>query len=374
VQQVTVAPEAGADLAPPPLTATQLALHAGWTMAVLYGKIPAPPAGLAELPTTHELQPPDRRELELKRLGYLLQELAYRPGMERAGLPTEVPASNADETALSGTLPTFNLAILDALAVTPPEVQLAYELGRSLRDTVNPPSQYATGSSAAPALARQFARDRISALQERLGTLSTQLPQHAAAIVAASLGRWSELAAVTVSTETAQLKKKGDGEAVAAAMIQYLLRQGDLWLLLLTGGRPAAGLLSPEGYVAAAEMALHRSGAIVRQVLRRYAIALLIVAAALGGIIYLAVNNLGGAAKVWTAIAATGGSLGLSARTITSTTTRLTAEAERPVFAMAEEDAIAWAITTMPPVRLKSRGVRQLRRAGIAPTRSLGRI
>jgi hypothetical protein len=154
----------------------------------------------------------------------------------------------------------------------------------------------------------------------------------------------------------------------------YLLPQGDLRLLLLTGARSASGLLSPEGYVAAGEVALRRSAAIVRQVLRHYAVVLLIVAAALAGILFLAVNNLGGAAKVWTAIAAIGGSLGIPARTIASTTSRLAAEAERPVFAMAEEDAMAWAITTMPAVNLTSRGVQQLHKAGVAPTSSLGRI
>ena len=360
--------------APPPMTAAQLALHAGWTMAVLYGRIQAPPADdFPELPTEHELQPPERRELELKRLRHLLRQLAHRPGMKGSGLPTEVPADNGDETALSGALRALNLALLEALAVASPDVQLGYELGRSLRDTVNPPLEFAHGgTSPAPALARQLARGRVAKLQEWLRTLSTQFPQHTAAIVAASLGRWSEFAAVTVST-TSRVRQ-GDGEHVATRMSEYLLPQGDLWLQLLTGGRSASGLLSPEGYVAAGELALHRSAAIVRQVLRRYVVELLILAAALGGVLYLAVAYLGGAAKVWTSIAAIGGSLGISARTITSATSRLAAEAERPVFGMAEEDAMAWAITTLPPVKLTARGVRQLRQAGVAPPSSLGRI
>ncbi len=372
-EPVTVAGEVA--LSQPPLTAVQLALHAGWTMAVLYGKIPAPPADdVPELPTEHELQPAQRRKLELKRLQYLLRQLSDRPGMEGAGLPTAVPADDLDETAQGDALTKLNLAILEALAVAQPGVQLAYELGRSLRDTVNPPLEHANDrKSPAPAPARQLARGRISKLQEWLGTLSTQFPQHTAAIVAASLGRWSEFAAVTVNTTTSRLKQ-GDSTQVTTTLREYLLPQGDLWLMLLTGGRSASGLLSPEGYVAAGEVALHRSTAIVRQVLRHYAVALVIVAAALGGIIYLAVSSLGGAAKVWTTVAAIGGSLGISARTITSASSRLTAEAERPVFAMAEEDAMAWAITTLPAVRLTSRGVKQLRQAGVAPTGSLGRI
>ena len=98
------------------------------------------------------------------------------------------------------------------------------------------------------------------------------------------------------------------------------------------------------------------------------------MAAALVGVIYLAVNNLGGAARVWTTIAAIGGSLGISARTITSAASRLTAEAERPVFTMAEEDAMAWAITTLPVVGLTSLATQRLRQAGIRPQESLGRI
>lgn len=94
----------------------------------------------------------------------------------------------------------------------------------------------------------------------------------------------------------------------------------------------------------------------------------------MGAILYLAVTYLGGAAKVWTSITAIVGSLGITAQAVASTTARLAAEAERPVFAAAEEDAMAWAITTLPPLRLPPRQVHQLRKAGIAPTNSLGRI
>jgi hypothetical protein len=340
-------------------------------MAVLYGTIQAPHADVTELPTRHELQPEQRRVLELKRLSHLLQQLAVRPGILGPGLPTEAPASDADETALAGTLPALNLTILEALAVGPPEVELAYELGRSLRDTANPPPEHEAPH--APALARQLGRGRIAKLQEWLATLSAQFPQHTAAIVAASLGRWSEFAAATVQTTKPRLSK-GQAVNVAGHMRDYLLPQGDLWLMLLTGARSTSGLLSPEGYVAAGELALHRSAAIVRQVIRRYAVELLVVAAALGFIIYLAVNNLAGAARVWTTIAAVAGSLGVSGGTITSAASRLTAEAERPVFTMAEEDAMAWAITTLPKVELTSGTVRRLRKAGIRPQESLGRI
>jgi hypothetical protein len=190
--------------------------------------------------------------------------------------------------------------------------------------------------------------------------------------VATSLGRWSEFAAVTAGNSSARLN--GDRTKPADPMYKYLLRQGDLWLMLLTGTYSTSGLLSPEGYVAAGELALRRSEAIIRRILRHYWVALLVGAIALGAILYLAIHYLGGAAKVWTSITAIAGSLGITAQAIASTARRLAAEAERPVFAAAEEDAMAWAITTLPLLGLPRRQVRQLRKAGIAPASSLGRI
>jgi hypothetical protein len=365
-----IAPEPGA---PAPLTTIQLALYAGWTMAVLYGNLPDQSAEIPELRTVNELQPPQRRELELARLRYLLKQLARMPAIAQADLMPMIPAS-ADNIEFNGEIADLHLTVLKALTAGPPDPLLAYQLGRSLRDTVNPPLVRAPGATApASALAQKLRRDRIAKLQEWLATLAQGLPPHAAPVVATSLGRWSEFAAVTLGTNSHL--RNGDQAGIETAMCKYLLPQGDTWLMLLIGTRPTAGLLSPEAYVAAAEDALRRSARSVRQVLQRYWLAVVIAAAALGGVLYLAVSSLGGAAKVWTSIAAVGTSLGISANSIMSTTRRLAAEAERPVFAMAEEDAMAWAVTTLPPtVNLNQRGVRQLRKAGVAPASTLGRI
>lgn len=363
-----------------PLKHVQLALYAGWTMAVLYGTITGVPAGRPpELPTVNELAPEQRRKLELARLRYLVTGLL--PGF--AGLTTlaEIPAgdSRREPQTRKSKLESLNLAILTALTAGEPEIQLAYELGRSLRATANPPVCDATG------LAEQLDPRRIAKLQEWLVTLSPEFPPLTAAVVAGSLGRWSDLAAVTVGTNGARQARRGllgpprlpaprRRATIAASMCTYLLQQGDVWLMLLHGELATSGLLTPEGYVTAGEAALRRSGAIVRSILRHYWLGLLCVAAALGGTLFLAARYLDGASKVWTSIAAIVGALGVSAQTIASTSARLAAEAERPVFAMAEEDAMAWAITTMPPLALSFRGVRHLRRAGIAPTASLGRF
>jgi len=178
-------------------TAEQLAVEAGWTMAVLYGKIePIPRGQFPGLPTANELQPADRRKLESDRLGHLLRLLAAMPGFAGSSLPTEVPAPDGNEEAWEQALRRLNLDILCALAATRQQTQLAYELGRSLRDTANPPDQHP------PTLAqsRVFARDRIAALQGWLAELTSQFPPQTAAVVATSLGRWSDFATITAGT------------------------------------------------------------------------------------------------------------------------------------------------------------------------------
>ncbi len=375
-EEVLVSPPVrpGADLGP-----VQLALFAGWTMAVLYGTIPLVPANRpAQLPTVYELVPEQRRELELARLRHLLTGL-LPDFADSAGIP-DVPRGDDDhqQRTRRAKLESLNLAILMALTAMRPELQLAYELGRSLRDTANPPGGEAD-------LGTQLDRRRIAKLQDWLVTLSPEFPPLTAAVVAASVGRWSDLAAVTVEpSETTQasgrrpspLRPRNHQTQAPAAetMYSYLLQQGDVWLMLLIGELQTSGLLTPEGYVSAGEAALRRSGAIVRGILRHYWVGLLCLAAALGGTLFLAARYLEGASKVWTSIACIAGALGVSVQTIASTSARLAAEAERPVFAVAEEDAMAWAITTTPPLTLAARSVRRLRRAGVAPNASLGRF
>ena len=356
-----------------PLTAAQLALYAGWTMAVLYGRIPVPStARPAELPTVHELPVAERMALELGRLRRLLERLAKMP--ECAGFTATTSGIDATQADFKARLEALNLRVLEGLAAAGLELELAYELGRSLRDTANPPADPGRAEAPEETIARQLARARIAQLQEWLATLSAEFPPQVSAIVAASIGRWSDFAAVTVGRSAKRRRRAGDEKEFAGKMENYLLQQGEVWLMLLIGARSTSGLLTPEGYVAAGEAALSRSARIVRGVLAHYWAVLLCVAVALGGILYLAAAELGGAAQVWTSIAAIGGAFGVTARSVSSAIGRVTAEAERPVFAAEEEAAKAWAITTMPRVELTPRGVRQLRRAGVTGTVSLGRV
>jgi hypothetical protein len=357
----------------PPVSAVRLALQAGWTMAVLYGTLADPPPTSAlQLPTVHELPPDERRELELDRLRHLLARLAERPECLGAGLPLRVPALDTPKAAHTQALKDLNLAILKGVASAHPEIELAYELGRSLRDTVNPPPAGDGPEASADGLKSKLAHGRVTKLQEWLATLAPAFPQHTAAAVAASIGRWSNFAAQALGATPDAQPAADTGETVAA-MRKYLMEQGDVWLMLLIGARSPAGLLTPEGYAVAAKAALRRSVKIVWSIIKHYWLVWAVLGAALGGLLYLSIANLGGAAKVWTAIATVAGSLGVSARTITSAASRLAAEAERPVFAMAEEDVMAWAVTTLPVVGLPTADIRRLRKAGVEPPGTLSR-
>lgn len=371
------------------------ALELGWTMATLYN----PPAhfglsGVEHLPTEHELDGDKRRDLELGRLTCLLSDLV-RSGVGSLSVAS-IAATTARESwlgvdaqghanpepgdqrnsALRSSLRSLNLAILEGLACASNDVELAYQVGRSLRDTVSIPPLAGgadrTDGQLVAALPAVLGQERIATLRQWLETLTPHLPKDSATVVGTSLGRWSEFAGAALDTSRpGGLKTQVSDVEFARSMVSYLLRQGDVWLGLLTGSQAMQGLLDPEGYVAAAELALKRTTKIVIRILRHYWAALAVLAIALGGILSLSAAYLGGPGRVWTSIAAIATSLGVSAKGIGSAMSRMAKEAEMPIFGLEKQDVMAWSITALPPVRLDTNGVRALRRAGIAPSRRL---
>src|SRR5215468_7244273 len=76
------------------LSDVQLALYAGWTMAVLYGTIPSRFTGRPDqLPSSRELDPGPRRNLELARLRHLLTGLL--PGFASTRYLDQIPVADA---------------------------------------------------------------------------------------------------------------------------------------------------------------------------------------------------------------------------------------------------------------------------------------
>ena len=423
------APSSSASQGPPAQKkeAIELAVDAGWTMALLFGYLrPAPdrPSTVSDrLPTEHELPPDQRTQLEgkrinaiLARLGVLLSETPDpKPGVPRVTLSAGSPgaAGTLDQAGLIQ----LNLDILEWLACAGREYGIAYQLGRSLRDTAYPPpcpdgersdadkKEIATRKSqltpkdapkdpeeaakqqkdaedqsnrefgAREALIKQLSRARVAKIQEWLSTLTPDLPNDAAAIVGASLGRWADLANTIFDTNSpGGLNRRQSELEVAGEMTRSLLPQGDAWINLLVGAESSEGLLTPEAFVAAGEAALDRTARIVRKIATRYWYALLILAIAVAAALYFAARDVGGAAKVWTQIATVAAALGITAKGIGTAMARLSAGAEKPIYGLEKVDAMAWSVTTIPnDLKLTMRGVSALRQSGITPSSPMGR-
>jgi hypothetical protein len=381
-----------------PDVAVQLALEIGWTVAVLYGHLLSRSGtSLNRLPTEHELEPDLRIELEVKRLDSLLNQLSAQPRAATHRLPPVPSTADLAEATRSRTLLKFNLEMLKASAQMGRGVELAYQLGRSLRDTVHPPlraelqsvgqpsgaskdSATTQGPTIDPAIAAirsQFSIGRVFKLQSWLIVLGPQLPKDSAAIVGASLGHWCDFTwSIFDSSSLEKTRLKSDEPEIAFAnvILNSLLNQGDVWLNLLIGVQSPGGFLTPEGYVAAGEAALHRTARIIRRIALHYWFALLVLATALVVIFYIAARDLGGAAKLWTQTGAIAGSLGITAMGFGSKLSSLANEAESPIYGLEKIDVEAWAVTSLPRnVKLNSQGVRLLRRNGILGPRTLGR-
>ena len=414
-------------------------------MAVLFGELrPDLDEPNDRLPTEHELPPDQRIELEIGRVNSLLHRLgALLPENPNTEVPRVAPAPAG---RFHEDLEKTNLDILKWLACAGREFGLAYQLGRSLRDTANPPLRIAksTGDAgthdaeradadsalltaawkkeiaarastiqtaksreaqpimanlrdatkvevesadaqalqevavaARDAVTKQLSRSRVSKLQEWLSILAPRLPADSAAIVSASIGRWCDLVTTVFDPKSpGRLRRFGSQSQwdVAFELLYSLLPQGDAWLNLLVGAESADGLLTPEGFVAAGEAALGRTTRIVRKIVIHYWFALVILIAVLAGVLYIAAQDLSGAGKAWTQIAAVAGALGFTTKRIGTTMARLSKNAEKPIFGIEKIDAMAWAVTSIPAeLKLNNRGVRALRRSGIARSSPLGR-
>ncbi len=295
-----------ADQKPPPQKseAIALAVDAGWTMALLFGELrPVVPGQQSDtsdrLPTEHELPPDQRTQLEGKRINALLARLGAllletpdpKPGVPRVTLSAGSPAA-AGALDRAG-LTQANLEILEWLACAGREYGIAYQLGRSLRDTANPPVRQDGERSdadkkditdrenqltpkkasedpreaakqqkdaedrsnwefgAREALTKQLSRVRVTKVQEWLSTLTPYLPVDAAAIVGASIGRWADLTNTIFDTDSPSRLSRGQSKLeVAGELTKSLLPQGDAWINLLVGAESSDGLLTPEAYVA----------------------------------------------------------------------------------------------------------------------------
>ena len=362
--------------------AISLAVEIGWSMAVLYrmaqSSSASTPGVTDRLASEHELSPADRKVLEQIRVNAALArlgELLPASPSPQQGVPQVQLTSGAEAaTAQSDTdiLIQDNLQILEWLAGAGRDYGIAYQLGRSLRDTTDPlPTP---GGTAVDALLAQLSRTRVSVIQDWLSTLLPYLPTNSATIVSVSIGRWSDvITAIFDKSAPGRLRRGQSAADVAGTLTTSLLPQGDAWINLLVGAESSQGLLTPEGYVAAGEAAFSRSARVVKKLAGHYWWVLLILAVVLGAFLYFAASGLRGAGRAWTQIFAVLSVITAAVRAAVGAVARFSGQAEKPLFGLEEIDAMAWAVTTIPRgLRLDHPGIRALRRAGIPRSGPMG--
>jgi hypothetical protein len=301
-------------------------------------------------------------------------------------------------SSLQSVVRNLNTSILEQLARCGLTVEAGYRIGRSLYDTVNPPmvdsekTVIGIDSGEPPELQQKlkpvlaaFEVERISTIQRWLTTTAGSFSGNTAQLVSVSLGRWAVFVDATLSKAVSGDVKNSEARFTNAPFLSkgelcddvrhYLVRQGDIWLNLLAGSQSTSGLITPEGYVEAAEAALRRTGRIVRGVLRHYWAVAVLLALTIALILSLtfATDWLGGPGKVWTTIATAAAALGISWKGIASAVPKLAEKGENPVFALEELDAMAWALTTLPPAQINATAIRRLRSAGVPKTAAIGR-
>ena len=121
----------------------------------------------------------------------------------------------------------------------------AYEVGRALADTCREPRDLSE-------LIERLDAPSLLSVEGRLADLSSRLPPHAAAAVAATLAQWKAW--------TADARAREDLDEVRGA----LARQGALWRALLTGEKDAREMLDPEMVIAASVRHASRLGTLIR--------------------------------------------------------------------------------------------------------------
>jgi hypothetical protein len=342
--------------------AVELAVDAGWTMALLFGDLrPAPgrpPTVSDRLPTEHELPPDQRTQLEGKRINAILARLGAllsEAPDPKLGVPrvTLFAGSSGAAGALDRAgLTQLNLDILEWLACAGREYGIAYQLGRSLRDTANPPPRLDGERSDAD-------KKDIAARKNQL--ILKNVPTDP-----------QEAAKEEKDAEDQSNWEFGAREALIKQLSRARVAKIQEWLLV--GAESSEGLLTPEAFVTAGEAALDRTARIVRKIVARYWYALLILAIAVAAALYFAARDVGGAAKVWTQIATVAAALGITAKGIGTAMARLSAGAEKPIYGLEKVDAMAWSVTTIPDdLKLTIRGVSALRQSGITPPSPMGR-
>ena len=323
----------------------------GWLMAQLFGPAQRRPGSdsSAHLPAISELDADSYMEIAFLALDKLLTPF---PDLSDAALKGAwKTAGHEDFTAAVKAL---HLQILHQLADDHQQLS-AYQLGRALSDTCWLPTEEA----GADFVLQEFDRHRLATLQAWLAEAGAALPPQSAATVSRSLQNWQDWADINAANLRA-------GWATAhTTVVDALRNQASAWQALLSGETDLSGQTSIDAWVHAGQSILRTAHLLMLTIIRRFWPVVLVIAAATGGLLYLATANTSGTAKVWTSLVTVAAALGVSGAGLRAAAQKAVGGIEQDIQDAAALDARAWGITWLPTLpqsrmqryRLASRGV-----------------
>jgi hypothetical protein len=325
----------------------------GWLMAQIFGPLPRrnekPPPN--HLPTISELDRDHRMDLAFVELEDLLAP--YEPHLSSANVKA---AWSKGLTSLQAEVQKLHLGILEQLVRDYPQLS-AYQLGRALSDTCWLPDESPDGAAV---FFGEFVRYRLAILQTWLTEASSTLPAQSAATVSRSLQNWQDWTDINARTITR------NWSTARKSVVPALRTQASAWHALLVGESDPTGLATADAWVLAGESLVQTTRRLMGSILRRYWPVVVIVAAATGGLLYLAIDKSAGTAKVWTSLVTVAATVGVSGASLKSAASKAASGIEQDVWHTASLDARAWGITWLPPLQQSRRKRRQLAARGMA--------
>ncbi len=350
-------------LPPPPGTAFAL----GWLMAGLFDDrrrrildVRQPPFSQAvQLPLVADLDDPDLLKFLVTDLHDLLKpyhDVSDARVQAEAAKRQPGSAEPFDKAVFDKEVNALHLAILDRLADDQQQLN-AYQLGLALSDLC-----WLPGPAGLDSMTGMFRRDQVAAMQTWLNGAGTAIPPATGAIVGLSLGHWADWADVNAAT----LRATGAGTPLATSVISALRVQGAVWHSVLTAD-PDVSLNPSMGAWVQAGSAMARAVRMVAGViLRRFWPVVLIALAALGGLLYLVIANLSGAAQVWASLVTVIAVVGATGGGLFGGVSRALGGVGYEIWSAARREAQVWSITWLPPMTQSVKQRAQLESRGVA--------
>jgi hypothetical protein len=336
----------------------------GWLMAELFDAqrqesvtVRQPPFnGTVQLPLVAELDQADRHRFLMSLLHDLLVPFS---SLSHEAVKAASAAVAAHASLYKAELRALHLSLLDRLADDQEQLS-AYQLGLALSDMCWVPSK---GGGPDDFIA-MFSRGQIAALKGLLDGAGAAIPPDSAAVVGKSLENWQEW--VDVNAPKMKLGTVAAWTRDANPVLHALRMQGAAWHSVLIADPDVTVQPALAAWAHAASAAARAARVVTFTILRRFWPVVVLMAAALGGLLYLVISTLSGTGEVWASLVTVatfvgGGTLGVGSG-VSAAFSGVSYEA----WSAAKLEAQAWNITWLPATEQTPTERMQLDTRGVA--------